>query len=223
MAISGREFLSEEYEPDYPDSWPPEEYLLFENGITEEQVTGLQNRVESRTKETEIDSFLRNNRALLTAPLHWYSTGHHGAWVLSQQMLRPRLSTVKPGLIPDYIIGGRSSGGFHWWVVELKGPDQSLFSGGKSDIRFSSHLNRAICQTIKYIDYCDEIQSYIRDQMDLSDFRKPRGLILIGVEEELNSMRDRQKLRKSVNQVLGEHLSIRTYSSLVKIARRLKI
>jgi len=199
----------------YQKDWPPEEFYQYESNITHEQLEGLRQIVEKNSKEKEIDQFIRNNPVVLTASLAFASTGHHGSWILSQKMIRPMLGEGRPGLIPDFIIGGRSSDGFSWWVVELKGANANLFSRKGENLYFSKELNRGLCQLLSYIDYCSEAQSSLRDQFRLTDFREPKGMILIGREKELGDDEQRQKLKSVWNRTTRNSLEIRTYDALL--------
>ncbi len=208
-------------DPEYPEGWPPEEYYNYASEITRDQVNKLTELVESNSNETKIDSFLRENQTILTSPLDWGSTGHHGAWVLSQQTIRMNLTSSKPGLIPDFIIGGRNSGGFSWWIVELKGANHKYFVEKGNHLKFSDQLNKGICQTLSYIDYCDEIQSFIRDQIGLNNFREPKGLILIGRSSEFEKNEQKRKLKSVWNRSYKSKLEIRTYDALASVANKL--
>lgn len=137
----------------YPSSFPPQEFYQGQSKITLDQLIGLRELVEHRSGEKKIDQFIRENPTVLTAALRFATTGHHAAWVLSQQMIRPKLAASQPGLIPDFIIGGRSSDGFEWWVVELKGADAKLFSRKNGYLYLSYSLNKGVCQLLTYIDY----------------------------------------------------------------------
>lgn len=215
-AKSARELLSGGYDSEYPEDFPPREFHVTEHDITETQADKLSSLVENNVGETDIDKgFIRDNPAIWTGALSWHRTGHHGAWVLSQQILKPRFSSVSPGMVPDYIIGGKHSGGFFWYVVELKGPNQQMFAGGGTDLRLSSKLNRGVCQTLRYIDYASEIQQHLRDQMGLTDFREPRGMILMGRKAELEKYEQRRSLRSAINRVTNKDLTIRTFDALV--------
>lgn len=205
----------------YPSHFHPKEFHHSRREITHEQLTELGELVESRSGEKQIDRFIRDNPSVLTAALKFASTGHHGTWILSQQMIRPKLGTVKPGLIPDFIIGGKSSDGFEWWVVELKGADAKLFTRKGGKLCPSHTLNKGICQLLTYIDYCDESQSILREQFRLTDFRQPNGLIIIGREEELDNDGQKRKLKSAWNKINATHLEIRTFDALLRVAGEL--
>ena len=201
----------------YPSDFPPEEFHRPISDMTQEQLTRLSELVQSDASETDLDAFIRKNPVVLTATLRAASTGHHGAWVLSQPMIRNKIRQDRPGLIPDYIVGGKSSDGFEWWVVELKGANAKLFTGdNKRRLHMSSTLNRGICQLLSYTDYCAEIQSTLRDEFGLTHFREPKGLILIGREQELEDDEQKQKLKAAWNRAVDSSLEIRTFDSLLR-------
>ncbi len=127
--------------------------------------------LDNKAGETKIDDFLVSNPEVFTAALQDFRTGQHAAIVIPKQAIRPKIivDNVR-GLIPDFIIGGKNSDGWNWWVVELKGSDQTLFSQTKLDTYFSSEINKGICQLLEYIDYCSEQQGALRDSFKLEGF-----------------------------------------------------
>ena len=129
------------------------------------------------------------------------------------------MTGVHKGLIPDYILGGRSSGGFEWFVLELKGVNHTLFIESKKLLYLSSTANKAVCQTIEYIDYCSSIQSHLRDSFKLTDFRGPKGLILLGREDEFSKSKRREALKAAWNRFMGNKIEIRTYDSMLRHVR----
>ncbi len=129
-------------------------------------------------------------------------------------MIRARLSDTSPGLIPDYLIAGANSDGVTWWVMEVKAPGAKIFGGNDSAKTLSSEANRGVLQLLSYIDVCAENQAYLRDQAGLKGLREPKGLLLIGTQDELNDSRNR-KLRAAWNRV-NPSLQIRTYSALIR-------
>lgn len=205
----------------YPHGWPPQKFLADHSQITEHQVEKLEELISKRVKETVIDEFLRSNPNIFVHCIRPMNTGHHGAWIIPQQSIRMSMAGVHRGLIPDYILGGRSSDGFSWFILELKGVDDFLFSEtrSKKQLTLSSVANKAVCQTLEYIDYCSSIQSHLRDSLKLSDFREPKGLILIGREDEFADNERRETLKSAWNRYLGGKIEIRTYDSLLRYAK----
>ena len=132
--------------------------------------------LDGSAQETEIDKFLRKNPSVFVHGLREFNTAHHGAWVIPQQAIRPPMHNTQKGLIPDYILGGRSSGGFNWFVVELKGASHQMLTESNQWLFFSSVANNAIGQVVEYIDYCASAQSFLRDSLGLTDFREPKQI-----------------------------------------------
>ena len=196
--------------------WPSDEFFVHHSNATRKQFADLRKLVHNNSGEKALDKYIQKNPNVLSMALKYAHTGHHGGWVIPQQIIKPKISTSNNGLIPDYIIGGKSSDGFDWWVVELKGANASIFSRTKGKLRFSHTLNEAICQLMEYIDYCSEIQATLRDQFRLKGFREPHGLILIGREQELDADPQKQKLRAYWNRINGARLEIRTFDSLIR-------
>jgi Shedu protein SduA, C-terminal len=199
----------------YPNDWPPEKYHAYHMDITVEQGEEFERLIEERVDETTIDRFLQKNKNVLVHCLRSFKTGHHGAWVIPQQQIRPPMEPLHKGLIPDYIIGGKSSDGFEWFVLELKGISPKLFAKSGKKLYLSSVLNMAICQTMEYIDYCASHQAYLRETFKLKNFREPKGLILIGREDELKLDQRRKTLKAAWNRYLGNKIEIRTYDSML--------
>lgn len=81
---------------------------------------------------------------------------------------------------------------------------------------FGSVANKAICQTIEYIDYCASAQAYLRDTLKLKDFREPKGFILIGREIEFSNDSRREKFKSAWNRFMGHKVEVRTYDSLLR-------
>lgn len=127
----------------YPKDWPPEEFYSDHWKIIKEQASKLEQLIENNVNETQIDKFLRGNPNILVNCLRSFSTGYHGAWVIPQQQIKPSMASRHKGLIPDYIIGGKSSDGFEWFVLEMKGVSDNLFTKSGKLLYLSSVLNKA--------------------------------------------------------------------------------
>ncbi len=203
----------------YPDGWPPEEFFVSHTSVTRKQLDQFELLLENNASETELDKFLRNNPSVLANSLRPLSTGHHGVWVISQQTIRPSMSATHKGLIPDFIVGGRNSGGFSWFVMELKGADREMLNEKNNYLYFSPTANHAIGQVIEYIDYCASAQSFLRDTMHLTEFREPKGLIIIGRQSEFSKNARREKFKSAWNRFMGHKIEIRTYDAILRYVR----
>lgn len=203
-------------EAPYPDYFPPKKFLIDDQVQKQAQASALKTIVEAGASETEVDQFLRKNPGLVGACMNFTQFGHHGTWVVPQQQVRPPFTENQPGLKPDYIVGGKSSDGFRWLVVELKGGTAPLFvekKGGR--LSLSAIANEGICQLLGYVEYCTKAQAYLREQLKLTDFTDPQGLLIIGQEDELKCER-RRTLRHRLNTTLAGRIQIRTYHALVR-------
>lgn len=107
----------------YPSDWPPKEYYVLQGDVTRAQLETFKNLVNSNASESQIDLFLQNNLPVLACCLTFFRTGHHGTWIIPQQMIRPPRNSVEPGLKPDYLLGGRNSEGFTWSVLDSVDPN----------------------------------------------------------------------------------------------------
>ena len=200
----------------YPNDWPPEEFSASHLDVTRDQLNTFKSIVESNAGETEIVDFLKNNKGVFVNSLRDFKTGHNAAWIIPKQMVRPPMTESQKGLIPDYILGGLSSDGFSWFVLELKGANEKILTESNNILYFGSVANKAICQTIEYIDYCASSQAYLRDTLQLKDFREPKGFILIGREIEFSDDSRREKFKSAWNRFMGHKVEIRTYDSLLR-------
>ncbi len=205
--------------PPYPSDWPPKEYYVEEDAIEEAVTTGFADLLKNGANETDADVFLRKHPALIAQCMNFTNFGHHGMWVIPQKLIDPGATPKRKGLKPDYLFGGKNSDGFFWCVAELKGPQDKLFNRASDDrktISFSTAANKGICQLLQYMDYCISAQSYFRDHFGLTNFREPRGFLIIGREEELESDSQLQELRAAWNRVSGGRIMIRTYDALLR-------
>lgn len=203
---------------EYPEGWPPEDFFANHMSVTRSQLDQFESLLNTKAKESELDNFLKVNPNIFVNGLRIFGTGHHGAWVIPQQVIRPPLSTEQKGLIPDYILGGHNSDGFNWFVVELKGADQKILNVSNNSMYFTSTVNKAIGQVIEYIDYCAYAQAYLRDSLGLTNFREPRGLIIVGRDSEFYIKR-REKFKAAWNRLIGNKIEIRTYDAILRYVR----
>ena len=209
--------ILERYEELYPPGdYPPKEYFVDPRDIPKLQSQAFAALVKTNASETKVDRYLRKNRAVLAAALNFTNFGHHGGWVVPQQTVRPSTRPVAHGLRPDYLVAGENSDGVGWFVVELKGVTDTVFTDAKGPIRLSRAANAGICQLVEYLDYCASNQSFLRDELQFKRFREPRGILIIGREQELRDRR-RQKLRAALNEALRPRVEIRSYDALFRM------
>lgn len=200
----------------YPEHYPPRDFLVSSNSVARSQCDALSQLVEQQKSETEVDRYLQKNQSLLGACMNFTRFGHHGTWVVSQQMVRPPLTPDQTGMKPDYIVGGRGSEGFLWMVVELKGVDQPLFAQKGKRLALSNYANQGLCQLLEYVDYCNAAQNYLREQLHLTDFSNPKGLLLIGRQCEIENDHRKRNLRRQINAAFSGRIEIRSYDALVR-------
>ena len=181
--------------------------------LTIERKEKLRKLLELNPNERQLDNFLNDYPAFFI-PLFTYYTSHHGIWVFPKQTIVPKVKGVQNGLIPDWIICTETSDGYVWWIVELKSPKHRIFSGTGSNYGFSSYVTKGLSQLLRYIDFCTEHQSMLRDVLKLKYFREPRGILLIGrLSEYYESIR--KKNLKSIWNRLSPQIQIRTYEFLL--------
>ncbi|MEM9886886.1 MAG: Shedu anti-phage system protein SduA domain-containing protein [Bacteroidota bacterium] len=199
--------------------FPDPKYKYHDSDTTYEQFEAFQSIVESNAGEKEIDEFITKNPVILTTALNHFRTGNHKAWVIPKQAISIKSKqTYQKGMIPDFILGGQSSDGQEWWIVELKGANEEIFKILKNDqIKFDDVINKGVCQLLEYVDYASEKQSFLRDSLGLKNFREPNGLLLIGRSSEFSSLNERKKkLKAAWNRLNKGKLEIRTYDWLIR-------
>ena len=180
------------------------------------QVEGFEKLLKKGASETLIDEYLRENPEIFTSVLHNYRTGHHGSIVISQQNIRPKIKTTnQKGLIPDFLIGGDSSEGWSWFVIELKGTTQKVFTKKRNEVYFNSEINKGIFQLLEYIDYCSENQANLRDTFQLENFREPNGILISGRENEFED-EHKKRMKGAWNRINKGKLEIRTYDWILR-------
>lgn len=201
---------------EYPKHFPPQEWHVEPKQVESAVALAFSNLLDKpECIETDADEFIKLNPALLGQCLNFTNFGHHGTWVVPQKLVDPGANTIRKGKKPDYLVGGKNSDGFYWCVVELKGPNDSLFKKSGSEVSFSAKANEGICQLLQYIDYCSANQAFLRDHFKLNEFREPRGFLIIGREAELQD--DQLKdLRSAWNRISGGRLMIRSYDALLR-------
>jgi hypothetical protein len=202
-----------------PKGGPPEELFVSYSSVTRTQLEQFEFLLDNNSSGTELDKFLRDNPSVLVNSLRALKTGYDGAWVISQELIRPSVSAIENGLIPDFIVGGCNSCGFGWFVLELKGADQQVLTESDNYLHFSSTVNRAIGQVVEYLDYCASAQSFLRDSLCLTDFVGAKGLIIVGRESEFSDDPRRKKFRSAWNRLMGHRIEIITYDAILKYVR----
>lgn len=142
-----------------------------------------------------------------------FSTGHHMSWIFPKEQIRPSSDPVG-GLIPDYLMAGANSNGVDWFVLELKGADKRAFNKAGKRVSLSGDANKGVCQLLNYIDLASRDQAYLRDGLALSGFREPRGILLIGTDDETEDLQVRN-FKGAWNRI-NSRVQIRSYNSLLR-------
>ena len=196
--------------------FPPEEFKVDPYDVTGSDIEQLITLIRRNACETEIDLFLRKRLSLLSFASSFFSTGHHGGWIIPQAKIKPSGFANGSGLIPDYLFAGDNSDGVTWWVVELKSPKDTLYKENSDGrIEESDKLRSAINQVDDYIEYCTRHQGFIREALGLTSFTSPYGIIIMGREAELK--RDpRKQARKSQFNRRTHTIQIRTFDAFIR-------
>lgn len=198
----------------WPDHWPAKEHYASQHHVRPHQRAELARLLEAGVGEREVERFLAGNPEVLALMPFIYSTGHHAAWIYPKAQVRPANRGI-PGLIPDYVLAGASSNGIEWFALELKGPNEKAFTKRKSRVYLSPVANQGICQLLSYMDVMARSQAYLRDELRLAGFREPRGVLMIGTEEE--SQDDAVREFKGAWNRAHPKLQIRSFNALLRI------
>lgn len=196
--------------------FPPEEYKIDPYDVTGSDIEKLIALIRKNASETEIDSFLKKRLPLLAFTSSFFSTGHHGSWVIPQANVKPPGFASGSGHRLDYLFAGDSSDGVTWWIVELKSPKDSLYKEN-SDGRIveTDKLRSAINQVDDYIGYCTEQQGFIREAFGLTSFTSPYGIIIMGREAELKKDSRKQARKSQFNRRIHT-IQIRTFDAYIR-------
>jgi|HubBroStandDraft_5_1064220.scaffolds.fasta_scaffold14277_2 hypothetical protein len=201
----------------WPSYWPDKEHFANQHKVRREQRDELYELLARRATEREMERFLGANPEVLALVTFMYSTGHHAAWIYPKAHIRAP-GGVSSGLIPDYVLAGANSGGVSWFLLELKSPGHKAFTKKDANVYLSSEANRGICQLLNYIDVASRSQGHLRDEMKLAGFREPRGILLIGTEDETQD-EDIRSFKAAWNR-MHPTLEIRSYNSLLRVVDR---
>jgi hypothetical protein len=165
------------------------------------------------SSETEIDKHLRRYPDLLTVILHIFHTGYQDMQAIPQAKLIKSITGVVKGLTPDWLLSGRNSDGYSWWLVELKGPKEAIFAKRNNRIVLAGKTNEGISQLMMYRDFCDKNQTFFRDTFKMEGFTAPKGILIIGRERDLSV--EMQELKRVWNDT-NEKLQIRTWDAIIR-------
>lgn len=204
--------LNEKFFNKLKHEYPSKEFRR--EAIKNEILKELHSLVINKVSETEMHIFLEKNPQIFGHLLGLYRTENHGFTVYSKQEITPHVKNKNKGLIPDFIIGGQNSDGWQWWIIEIKSPKDNIFVD-KGALHFSDTANKGICQLLEYVSMSDKIQGHLRDHFGFKDFNNPKGIMLIGSEDEFNDKR-KQNLKKSFNDLMSKRFEIRTFSWLIR-------
>ncbi len=182
--------------------------------LTNEKVHYFKRLLDLNPTERIVDNFLNEHPELLIPIFSRYFSGNNGIWVFPQQVIRSCVRGIQNGLIPNWIVCIENSDGLSWWILELKKPTQKIFSGAGRNWSFSSYVNKGISQLLRYIDFCTEHQSLLRDALKLKGFREPKGILIIGRFEEFREAIEKKKF-KSIWNRLSPYIQIRTYDFFI--------
>ncbi|HAA02714.1 MAG TPA: hypothetical protein DCE18_05005 [Syntrophobacteraceae bacterium] len=202
-----------------PIGGPPDDLFVSYSSVTRTQLEQFEVLLDKNSSETGLDKFLRDNLSVLVNSLKVLKTGYDGAWIISKQHIQASMSSIQNGLIPDFIVGGCNSCCFSWFVLHLDGAHQKILTEDNNFLYFNSTVNMAIGQVIEYIDYCAAANSFLRNSLCLTDFREPKGLIIVGRESEFSDDPRREKFKSTWNRLMGHKIELMTYDAILRYVR----
>jgi hypothetical protein len=185
-----------------------------ERRVDSQTVSDLKTAIDSKS-ETNAHHVLASH-PLLFEPL-MERVGHHGVWFTNKPQIRPPLTNGKSGEIPDLLLAGRGSGGVEWFLVELKSPADTLFS--KRSRTFSTAANKGLNQLAEYLIYATKFQGSIREALEIREFANPRGILIIGTEEETSNDQELEQLKDFWCNKLQGAMIISSYTRILKRAQ----
>jgi hypothetical protein len=197
----------------WPSDWPRKENHVIQHDVTRDQYRLFSDLIREKAGEREIEKFFGENREVLALVIWMFSAGHHMSWIFPKEQVRPSSGSVG-GLIPDYLMAGASSNGIEWFVLELKGSDKRAFTKSKKRVSLSADANQEVCQLLNYIDLSSRDQAYLRDGLELSGFREPQGILLIGTDDETDDPQVRS-FKGAWNRI-NSKLQVRSYGALLR-------
>lgn len=190
---------------------PPVEFRANPNEAKVTHIKHLIGLIEDNSSEKLIDSYLMKHKELLALLMRAYHTGHHHSWVIPKKVIKTKFYETEKGQIPDYILGGQSTSGKEWFIVELKGANVKWFNEGQGEIFFTNTINKGIHQLIEYLHYCEKYQTKFRDEYRLLDFHKPKAILIAGRRNEFENNIRKRDIKKGWEKLLGNSLEIMTY------------
>lgn len=198
----------------YPEPVPGMKTAPSHLSTPQVAVKKLNSLINNGGGETEVHKLLLQYPCLL--PFLMDNTGHYGTWYVSKPQICPPLINGKKGKIPDFLLAGENSYGLHWYVVELKSPNDLLFD--RNGEAFSLQANKGLNQLARYQRYAEQHQGTLRDTLEIKDFVTPQGILLIGNEKETRGQDSKEQLKSFWNEALID-IEIMSYSRLLHRAR----
>lgn len=170
-------------------------------------VAALYEALESAPDERPLQQVLQEHPQLLASLVN----SHKGAYVRSQVSFGGKF-------IADFVVGGLTSGGLHWTLVELESPTVRL---NLRDGQAANELRKALKQIDDWREWLlQNLDTARRDPSEhglgLFDIRpQARALIVIGRESRVG---DADELRDRIRE--NQQVEVRTYDWLVGAARQ---
>lgn len=172
--------------------------------VSQADLDAFRQALDTADDERPLQAFLEAHPTLLVAPL----AANHRGWVIPQKKLGHQF-------IPDFVVGGLTSLGHEWLLVELESPKAKLFN---QDGEASKILRHAIRQIQDWRDFLTSNLNYARNPrqsngLGLRDISPdPFGLILIGRRASL----DNETIQRRRRLAQEHRIAIHTYDYLIE-------
>jgi len=185
----GTAMIREKEPPNYQEievrlPWPDKyaEWLLSSIDEINRLAGELEKVITEAQDERPIQKFFEQDPGLLVQLVHY----HHARWVFPQ----PRLGSEH---IPDFMICGKDSTGYHWHLVELENPNyEALTKKGNPSAKLTHAMQQIYDWRIWLRKNCQYAQSEL-GYLDLDG--EFDATIVIGRREDM-SPKDRERYRE---------------------------
>jgi hypothetical protein len=178
--------------------WP--NHFIDRMGVDPSLVGQFRQAVDDACDERAIQVFLTQAPVLLA---HQILGGGHGRWVFA----KPRLGSE---VIPDFMLCGMDSDGYHWTLVELENPRYpALTQSGEQ----SAKLTHAIGQVKDWRIWLRKNCGYAQNQLGFVQLDAEfRGIVILGRRRDLNP--DHQEHYRELSR---DNITVMSYDRLLAV------
>lgn len=174
--------------------------------VSDSDVLAVEDALNDALHEEKMQAALEAHPSLLGNLI----TGNHGCFVISQKSLGGKFQ-------PDFLVGGVTSVGFRWLLVELESPSADLTI---KDGQASQQVRKGIKQILEWREWISENLASARAPKSSHGLGLPgirsdaEGLVIVSRDRKLS---DGNRLRAQI--LRDSNIEIRTYDWLLRQAR----